>query len=237
MMALGKTILCKMKESVYIMDKVQLLANEYTNVSDNAGRYLDYMYRSISISMVFFTTVGLYGLGSGIEYFAKELIFLYIIPIFAYIFGLIYAYNIEALAKIGYILVKLEIELRIHTYIGTKEDIYLGHVAYGKRINLGYVLSYGTVLALYIILPIFSVFIGIKHIDKTKEIFTNNNIIEALLVNYIPFIFYFIYFIFIGVIITEIAGIMNSTKKIKKGWSLDGTSIVSYYSTKRRTEK
>ena len=187
---------------------INLIFEEYKIVNAGSDHYFDYMYRNLSMAILFFTTAFLFALSKDIEYFALILVFLYIIPIFGYIFGLLYFYCISALAKLGYNAVCIEKELK---GVGIS-----GYVKENKKYKVGYVLSYGTSLVLYIVVPLISLIIGRGYIDGNKNsslFFHENIVIEDLILNKLPLFCYVIYILFAVLIFREIWELMKKTEK------------------------
>lgn len=186
------------------------LFEQYKMVNSGCEKYFDFLYRKISVSIVFFTTTVLYALNEDTTYIAKELLFLYIIPIFGYLFGLLYCYDISAIAKLGLHTVCIENELK------SKNKKFISYISENKKYKKGYILSYGTSLIFYMVMPLITIILGIGQITEVgnKELFFHQYILIKIFLLYVaPWMFYVIYVVFCVIIFMEIHTLMKKTRE------------------------
>lgn len=205
------------------MSNLQLVFEEYKLTSSIGDKYFDYMYRTIQFSIVFYGAIIGIGVAEGTELLLKQMIFRLALPVFSIVFGLMYCYNSCALAKIGYFSVKQEMKLKILCLQENNESDIMGWVTYGKTVRGGYLLSYGTILVMYLTLPIFSILWGWQYgrISITDFEWINK------VVNIMPYAFYLVYLAFMLSIIKNIYNIDRSMKDLRIDSCINGMHFKS----------
>lgn len=187
-----------MKHKKKYISQLERIYDEY-KYRENALK-LDFtnLYLSLSISMAFYgTLIAFIFKNMNINAFVLYSFLFLGIPVFTYIFGLLYCYNLFAIAKGGYITTTLEkqiIEIQIKLF---KKSDFVGWGITEKKKNIGRLLVYGTILMFYILLPLVSIIWGIL-LSKTKEF---NSLLSYFI--FLSFTFYIIYVLFIIIIIKE----------------------------------
>ncbi len=187
------------------LSRLNRIYDEYKYREDTLKGNFTNLYMSLSISIAFFGTIIVF-LSKNTEVNTFELYcFLFLLlPVFTYIFGLLYCYNIFAITKGAAVLIKLEkniVELQKKLY---KETDYIGWGIAEKKKNIGRVLVYGTILMFYVLFPLLSIIWGII-IAKANTV---NLIFICCLA--LSIIFYVIYIIFIVIILSETKNFYNN---------------------------
>ena len=156
------------------------------------------LYMSLSISIAFYGTIMTFiSKNMDIDPFILYLFLFLLIPVFTYIFGLLFCYNLFAIVKGGYVTTLLENRIRKIQQKLYKEVDYIGWGIVETQKNFGRVLVYGTILMLYILMPMVSITWGIIIAVKLK--------LSILSISFlaVSILFYIIYIIFILIIIIE----------------------------------
>ena len=192
----------KMKEHNYSFE-------EYKMLMSTSEHYFDYLYRTLTIALTFFSAISTLLFNVKASVFVKYLGFNFLLPILMYIFGLLYAYNICVLARSGALAVKMEKQLK------EKDESFEGWVKYSKIKNSGFVLAYGTAFAFFILLPLLSIFLAPQCVVQSSNIkllsfFLNITIMDT---PFLAELFYAIYIVFLLVIIKGISYYFGETKK------------------------
>lgn len=156
------------------------------------------LYTSLSISIAFYgTIIAFISKNMSIDSFILYSFLFFLIPIFTYIFGLLYCYNLFAITKGGCITTTLEKKIREIQVKLYKEADFIGWgIAEGRK-NTGRILVYGTILMFYILLPLVSIIWGISIIIKAKLC------IASICFVILSIFFYIIYLLFVIVILRE----------------------------------
>lgn len=188
--------------------KETIMLEEYKLIKDECKHYFEYAYKNLSIIFAFFSAAVVFGFDTGIDYFPRLLIFLYIVPICGYVFGLLYFYCFSALAKLGYSEALLEAKL--------KEKGLSEYTKRSKQYKLGYFLAYGTSFAFFLLVPVVSILIGSSNIeDNTNLFFHQYSQLENIFLYKACWGFYIIYIIFSVLIFIEMGTVIKKTKMLK----------------------
>lgn len=140
-------------------DILNWMMEEYKLSSGASHRYINYIYNIINYSIVILA--GLLTVGEAIREESYSLIiYLIIIPISFVAFGLFYCYNSYTISRSD--LFELELEQKINDYFSNNfiknRNVWLGrrhYVLSDKR--KGFVIPYGTMLVVYILIPLASI--------------------------------------------------------------------------------
>lgn len=187
-----------MKNRKIYIDQLNRIYDEF-KYRENALK-LDFtnLYTSLSISIAFYgTIIAFISKNMDIDIFILYSFLFFLVPVFTYIFGLLYCYNLFAITKGGCITTTLEKHIREIQIKLYKEADFIGWgIAEGRK-NTGRILVYGTILMFYIVLPIVSIIWGVL-IAITAKL----NILSVCFIMFSMF-FYIIYLIFIIIILRE----------------------------------
>lgn len=156
------------------------------------------LYMSLSISIAFYGTIMAFiSKNTDIDIFVLYSFLFLLIPVFTYIFGLLFCYNLFAIIKGGYVTTTLEKRVKEIQKKLYKQADFIGWGVAEERKNLGRVLVYGTILMFYISLPVLSIIWGLVIVASEQ--------VDALSISFIIIsaIFYAVYLIFIGKILAE----------------------------------
>lgn len=189
--------------------EMEFALEEYKLVKDECKHYFDFAYRNMSMAIAFFATITVFGLSVETNYFSKQAIFLYVLPVCGYVFGLLYFYCYSALAKLSYSEAVLEQKM--------KEKGFIGYTKVNKTYKAGYIVSYGTSYAFFLVVPLISIIIGQNSIDEVKNIVLfghSCSCVDALVLKVIPWGFYGIYCIFSIIIFCEMGRLMKKANEI-----------------------
>lgn len=184
------------------MSNLELCVDEYKLIQATSEKYFDYMYRTLNLYLLFLSAVLVFGLSQDSQ-LVFSAIFCYLIPVFSMIFGLLFCYNSCALAKIGYIGIVQERTMRKLCKSENQQCNMAGWITFAKQFHGGwYILSYGTILMLYFLIPLASIcyalfFNGMVNIGI-------NHLFANIFLSILPFLFYLIYLVFMLFIISSI---------------------------------
>lgn len=186
-------------------NRYEVLFEHYKLLSDGAGQYFNQLYKVLSIYLGFFGTAILVSVTKLLESSGSDILLIYILPAICYVFGLMYYYNIDCLAKIGYN--QCDIEFRLSEITPEfKEFVYRN-----KQAKLGYILSYGTIMAFFIISPLCSMLLG-WHLCC---LYGTTVLCCSFFLYVLPVLLYFIYIVFSFLIILEIYHWMKETSRFR----------------------
>lgn len=187
------------------IDQLNMVYDEYKYRENALKQDFTNLYTSLSISIAFYgTIIAFISTNIDMDIFILYSFLFFLTPIFTYIFGLLYCYNLFAITKGGCITTTLEKRIReIQIELYKKAD-YVGWGIAETKKNIGRVLVYGTILMFYILLPILSIIFGI--ITVISEGLSCISICFIV----VSVIFYTIYIIFIITIFLETKKFYNS---------------------------
>lgn len=195
------------------MDKWEIIFEEYRNANMIVEKYYDRIYHGIQYTLVF------YGASAALLKDLNVYLVLFIVPVATYVLGLFYIYNIGAILKQGYFLMKLEGEIK---RMCGKEDPpinFQGWHQYAKKDRMSSILAYGTVAMLYLLSPLFiiafSVFYNVSPINLSgaevlKAVTSMNPYHRISLVFYGP------YFLFWLILLIKALGVSKNIKAYKQ---------------------
>ncbi len=200
-----------MKTRKMYIDQLNMVYDEYKYRENALKQDFTQLYTSLSISIAFYgTIIAFISKNIDMDIFILYSFLFFLIPVFTYIFGLLYCYNLFAITKGGCITTILEKRIRkIQIKLYKKAD-YVGWGIAETNKNIGRVLVYGTILMFYILLPILIIIFGI--ITVLSEGLSCISICFIIL----SVIFYIIYIIFIIIILLETKKFYNSFQENHK---------------------
>lgn len=141
--------------------EIILVKSEYDHAYLESQKYYDLIFRTINIYIAFFTTVTVFALdGNKVDEYAKQLIFLIIIPVITYIFGLFYCYYIFAVAKVAYFMTNCEIRIQNLGYAHYGHTVYEGWELFALKNRKGSKIPYTIMIAFQAMVSIGSSFMG-----------------------------------------------------------------------------
>jgi hypothetical protein len=191
---------------------IDVICEEYKLSCNSSSKYLQHIYNGLSIYLV--AMVSCFSFNLNIEdIFNYRLIYVFILPILTYVFGLFYCYNGYAIASHGLFQMYCELKIRIliaYHMPDIQVDPFYGWNLYKlsntdekikfpvlKSTNI-LVLPYGTCLVLFLLTPAITILVGCRrgwHLD-----WTNSNVISYVLIS---MVFYAIYLGFMLVLIQK----------------------------------
>lgn len=198
-----------MKNKKKYFNRLNRIYDEYKYREDVLKGNFTNLYMSLSLSIAFFGSIMVFlsNSDSDIDVFVLYSFLFLLLPVFTYMFGLLFCYNLFAITKGGAVVIKLEkniIKLQMKLY---KKADYVGWDIAEKRKTIGRVLVYGTILMFYILLPIFSIIWGIIVVIQKQ---LNCMAICFIIVS---IILYIIYIIFMTIILLEMKFFYNKFQK------------------------
>lgn len=214
-------------------DNLKLLLEEYKIGKDVIDGYFRNMYNTISFTIV---TYGAVLALSSISSKEKRLMFLYFLPILTYILGLLYIYNLLVIMKHGNYTIRLEMLIKLRYYEKKKENcLFQGWDTFIKMYGRGGIISYGTVLAFYILLPVFDFLYGYGQLKiNWVELFKGS--LYDIIPNLVPIILYIIYIIFVIILIMNIRQQHHETKNISVEYKING-SLLTINPARKKVKK
>lgn len=197
------------------MSELELALEECKMAENTSSRYFGYLYTGINITLVFWSTLLVFVFRENIQPLYFQISTFYLLPLITYILGLMYCYNSCVLAKLGVFQIERELTLKQLNLKCNGSRSYSGWVTFAKKHDGGFILAYGTILALYILFPVFCFFIGIINNDSTVHFQYTDNYIWDTCFSYLPFMFYAIYFFLAAKIILNIIKLAKEATGLK----------------------
>ncbi len=180
------------------------IIREFEIAQNGCRSYFDYMYKTSQfsfaalIAIVVMTTQLINKTDAGYANAVLKIVLVYVLPIFTYIFGIMYTYNAYGLAVCGK---RAEIMHRKIYEMGFEADINDGgfsdelikYVSTDRRVTL---IGYGVQLTFYFLFPFSSIVVS-----NYFCIVTGHKFFFSIL----PYIFYIVYFAMMSLIVVMIA--------------------------------
>jgi hypothetical protein len=174
---------------------IDVIYEEYKLSCNSSAKYLQYIYNGLSIYLI--AMVSCFSLNLNIEdIFNYRLIYIFILPILTYVFGLFYSYNGYAIASHGLFQMYCELKIRILLACHIPDiqvDTFCGWNLYKlrntdekikfpilKSINI-LILPYGTCLVLFLLTPAITILVGCRRGWRLD--WTNSNVISYVLIS------------------------------------------------------
>ena len=190
-----------------LMNLLDFTLKEYQMIDSRANTYFSYLYLIMGFTFAFFGAIlsvfkdSLFPISDASNYLTFILVTLYLLPVVTYVLGLFFAYNSIIIFKAGLYLIRLEKNIFI---LQTREHVHDDYKMSpwnfeAKNKKSKFILPYGTMLMLYILLPIATLFFSFYELRTIKII----EPIGKICVYYIPVIFLIIYITFMISLITS----------------------------------
>ncbi|MDR1060367.1 MAG: hypothetical protein LBL83_03945, partial [Clostridiales bacterium] len=141
--------------------QIEIVMKEYNQYCTESNRYFDYLYRTINFFIVAIAAIIVFGLKDA-QGFAYQVVFLFIIPVIVYIFGLFYLYNGLAIAKLSLMQIKCELRIRKLCMVAYNKKLFYGWILSIKNKRDGFLLPYGTLLMLFMLFPVISICLSLR---------------------------------------------------------------------------
>jgi hypothetical protein len=136
---------------------LDLVIEEYEIATDGSSKYFGYMYQTINVFAITVMAIVAIAFSKEVTPMLNKFLFQFCIPLIGYIFGLFYAYNSYAIAKIGTFQKICEEKIKILSKEITRSNAYLGWTYYVAKKPDSFILPYGTLLAFFLLMPPFSI--------------------------------------------------------------------------------
>lgn len=192
-----------------LSQQLKLLIDQYNGSVKDTSKYFDYMYRTVGFFITGITAIMVYAIGSAYG-FAYQFVFIFAIPILTYIFGLFYCYNALAILKCNYYEKVAEVQIKAIWFLKYHNLMFFSRTEYYELNRRGYLITYGTLLMLFIVFPAVCIWLGYNHLYKVL-LFPFTTLNDPYLI--ISLLCYCIYMVFIVILISAI---MDLRKKINK---------------------
>ena len=187
------------------MNLFDFALKEYQMIDAKANTYFSYLYLIMGFTFAFFGAIlsifkdSLFPISDQSNYYTFILVVLYLLPVVTYVLGLFFAYNSVAIYKAGLYLVKLEKRIRkfqSSNHIKSHLRMMPWNIEAKDR-KSKFILPYGTMLMLYILLPTTILAFSFYEFHFIKL----TRLISVIVVYFLPITFNLTYLVFMVLLI------------------------------------
>lgn len=187
------------------MNLFDFALKEYQMIDAKANTYFSYLYLIMGFTFAFFGAIlsifkdSLFPISDPSNYYTFILVVLYLLPVVTYVLGLFFAYNSVAIYKAGLYLVKLEKRIRkfqSSNHIKSHLRMMPWNIEAKDR-KSKFILPYGTMLMLYILLPTAILAFSFYEFHFIKL----TRLISVIVVYFLPITFNLTYLVFMVLLI------------------------------------
>jgi len=209
-------IFCRSKGDT-LNRNLDMLMAEYRLGEEIGGKYFSYMYSCINFTFIFYgaalamLSAPLGDTDANVRQIIHFALFSYVLPVATYVLGLFYAYNLVAILKQGYFMVKIEKDiLELNNRAGFSCQLHAWDTLTLKFPSA--TLAYGTMLAAYFFLPLACLFFTRYFI---YAVFPLPASLICLVKTVLPYAFFLIYFLFLLLLLFYMFRLNSKTNQIR----------------------
>jgi hypothetical protein len=194
--------------------QIGIILEEYKISCNGTDKYFDYLYRTIQFFLMALAAIFVYSLKEAAG-FAYEFLFMLIVPMIGYIFGLFYCYNGYSIAKHALFQKECEEKIKILTKIAYRNNGFRGWTHFVTQKRDGFLLPYGTLLMFFVLMPAACIFLSFQDIRAVPFAFTFRipPTFSSVPLLILSVAFYAVFLVFMAVIIAQTWSLLKKVEK------------------------